>query len=146
MPQSRVGFSELGLPGGWSVLKPLGRPGLTLLNDPQFVEAARVLAERLIREHGADLDVRINAAFRLLASRIATTAEQEVLRRLYARQRSHFAAHADQAAEYISTGEAPRDQQLDPADHAATTALVQTLMNFDECVSKRYRLPFCEGC
>jgi hypothetical protein len=110
---------------------------LALLNDPQFVEAARVLAERLIHEQGDDIDARIVTAFRLLTSRAPSDRERTALRGLYDRQRARFDAQADRAAEYIATGEAPRDTALNPADHAATTALVQTLMNFDECVTKR---------
>ena len=110
---------------------------LALLNDPQFVEAARVLAEKLIVRHGDDLDGRVVTAFRSLTSRMPSAGELAVLRRLYERQHAHFAAHLPEAAEYVATGEAPRNMQLDPADHAATTALVQALMNFDECVTKR---------
>ena len=110
---------------------------LALLNDPQFVEAARVLAERIIARHGDDLDGRIVTAFRLLTSRVPSDREVVVLRRLYERQRAHFSANIPEAVEYIATGEAPRNDQIDPADHAATTALVQALMNFDECVTKR---------
>jgi hypothetical protein len=110
---------------------------LALLNDPQFVEAARVLAERLIHEQGDDIDARIVTAFRLLTSRAPSDREQAALRGLYDRQRSRFDAQARQAAEYVAVGEAPRDTALNPADHAATTALVQALMNFDECVTKR---------
>ena len=49
----------------------------------------------------------------------------------------HFAAHAEQAASYVSTGESPRDAELNAVAHAALTAVIQGLMSFDECVTKR---------
>jgi len=110
---------------------------LVLLNDPQFVEAARVLAEKLMREHAGNIEQRLRTAFRLLTSREATADETKVLARLYADQRADFALAPDSAKAFLDTGEAPRDQALDLADHAATAAVVLTLLNFDECVTKR---------
>jgi hypothetical protein len=111
--------------------------GLVLLNDPQFVEAARVLAERLIKEHRDAPDKRIQSAFRLLTSRAPTDRERQILLQLYTEQREHFAKSPEDAGAFLKTGDTPRDQTLDPADHAATTVLVATLLNFDECVTKR---------
>jgi hypothetical protein len=110
---------------------------LALLNDPQFAVAARVLAEKLIKQHGGDTAARAATAFRLLTSRTPTDREKEVLANLYERQRSRFDGHPDEATQYVSTGESARDASIDPIDHAATTALVQALMSFDECVTKR---------
>ncbi|HVC98816.1 MAG TPA: DUF1553 domain-containing protein [Pirellulales bacterium] len=110
---------------------------LVLLNDPQFVEAARVLAEKLIHEHAAEVERRLRAAFRLLTSREPTADETKVLVTLYAEQRADFALAPGSAKAFLDTGEAPRDQRLDLADHAATAAVVLALLNFDECVTKR---------
>lgn len=110
---------------------------LVLLNDPQFVEAARVLAEKLIKEQGADVEQRIVTAFRLLTSRLPTDKEREILKQLFTEQREHYASAMDAATALLGVGEAPRDAQLDAADHAATTELVLTIMSFDECVTKR---------
>src|SRR5207247_8180881 len=63
---------------------------LVLLNDPQIIEAARVLAERLVRERGPDLDARIVAAFRVLTGRRPEVREREILRRLYQDQLAYF--------------------------------------------------------
>ncbi|HXG10509.1 MAG TPA: DUF1553 domain-containing protein [Gemmataceae bacterium] len=110
---------------------------LVLLNDPQFVEAARVLAEKLIHQHGDDVAARVRTAFRLLTSRQPSSRELEVLLRLHREQRQRFQMAPDKAAAFLDTGEAPRDRTLDAADHAAMTVVVQALMNFDECVTKR---------
>jgi hypothetical protein len=110
---------------------------LVLLNDPQFVEAARVLAERLIKaEQNAPAD-RIREAFRLLTSRLPTDRELRILLQLYGEQREHFAKSPDDALAFLKIGEAPRDESLSPADHAATSVVVEAIFNFDECVTKR---------
>ena len=109
---------------------------LVLLNDPQFIEAARVLAERLIREHGS-LEERFRTAFRLLTSRSASAEELAVLKRLFDEQRAQYAAAPDGARAFLEIGEQPRDATLDAAEHAALTAVTLALMNHDECVTKR---------
>jgi hypothetical protein len=110
---------------------------LVLLNDPQFVEASRVLAERLIKaEQNAPAD-RIRTAFRLLTSRLPTDRELRILLQLYEEQREHFAKSPDDALAFLKIGEAPRDESLSPADHAATSVVVEAIFNFDECVTKR---------
>ncbi len=109
---------------------------LVLLNDPQFVEAARVLAERLIKQH-SEAEARLNAAFRLLTSRAPTPVELAILQRLHHDQRERFAKSPDAAKALLATGESARDDALDPADHAALSVVVVMLMSFDECVTKR---------
>ena len=110
---------------------------LTLLNDPQFVEAARVLSASLMGRHPEDKTAQVSDAFRLLTSRRPTDREVEVLLELLASQREHFAGQVDKAREYVTTGESKPAEGLETADHAALTAVVQALMNFDECVTKR---------
>lgn len=110
---------------------------LVLLNDPQFVEAARVLAEKLIREEGSTVESRLAIAFRLLTSRTPSAAERGVLVRFYNDQHEHFAARPGDAKALLAVGETPRDEKLDATDLAATTMAVRLLLNFDECVTKR---------
>jgi len=110
---------------------------LVLLNDPQFVEAARVLAEKLIQQHADSVDARLDAAFRLLTSRTATEKETAILRRLYQEQQARFSASPADATALLTVGDSPRNDKLNVTDHAATTIVIQALMNFDECVTKR---------
>ena len=110
---------------------------LVLLNDPQFVEAARSLAEKLLKQPGDNLEARIQSAFRLLTSRAPTMKETDVLARLYREQKAHFDLVPNDAGELLSVGDSPYDERLNAADHAAMTILVKTLLNFDECVTKR---------
>lgn len=110
---------------------------LVLLNDPQFVEAARVLAENLVQQYPNDGVIRLKTAFRLLTSREPTARELELVQRLYGDQKSLFDAAPDQAVALISLGDKPRRDSLPPAEVAATTVAIQMLMSFDECVTKR---------
>lgn len=110
---------------------------LVMLNGPQFVEAARVLAQRLVRRHGRDTDRSLREAFRLLTSRRPNANELQALRQLYCEQLADFTRHPQKAASFLKTGDAPADPKLPAARVGALGVVVQTLMNFDECVTKR---------
>lgn len=110
---------------------------LVLLNDPQYVEAARVLAEKELKRHPGQVDLQIRDVFRELTSRRPSEAELNVLTRLHSEQKRHFEAAPDDAKLFLSVGDSPRDEQLSLSDHAALTVIVKTLLSFDECVTKR---------
>jgi hypothetical protein len=110
---------------------------LVLLNDPQFVEAARVWAERLVREAGSDLEGRFVRAFRLGTGRAPGRQELAVLADLYREQLARFAREPDAAGHLLGVGERPADRSL-PADQvAAMTVVASAVMNLDEFVMKR---------
>jgi hypothetical protein len=108
-----------------------------LLNAPQFVEAARVLGEKLHKQCDGKRDPIVAQAFESLAGRMPDDKEREILARLYDEQRVWYAAHPDQAAAYLGIGETPRDAAIPAADLAAAATLVNALMNYDGCVMKR---------
>lgn len=110
---------------------------LVLLNDPQFVEASRLLAERILREHKDDAGAGIVLAFRILTSRAPRPPELEIIQRLHDDQLKHFQASPEQALAFLAIGENPRDEKLDTARLAAMAVVTKTLMSFDECVTKR---------
>jgi hypothetical protein len=110
---------------------------LVLLNDPQFVEAARVLAEDLVRHCGANLQARITQAFRLATGRQPEPAERAILQQLYQEQLKLFEQAPSSAHQYLKIGEHPLDDSLPAPEVAATTVLVNTLMNLDEFVMER---------
>ena len=110
---------------------------LVLLNDPQFVEAARKLAERALKECGPTPDARITFAFRVLTSRRPGAKELTVLRRLYEEQFESFRADEDGAAALLKVGESISDPALNKSELAATTALASAILNFDEAIHKR---------
>lgn len=109
---------------------------LTTLNDVTYVEAARVLAERMLKAGGADDAARIAFAFRLCTARRPTKAETDVLTSSLARFRKQFAAAPADARTFIAAGESKPDAALDAVDLAAHTALASLLLNLDETQTK----------
>jgi mono/diheme cytochrome c family protein len=110
---------------------------LVLLNDPQFVEAARGLGERLLREGGTTLDERLTHAFRLAATRRPTAREVRLLAELYAAQREIFRKDPAAAKKFLRTGERPPPAGLDPIDLAAAAATAGALLNLDASLTTR---------
>ena len=110
---------------------------LVLLNGPQFVEAARVLAENLYRAHAGQPDALVAAAFRRLTLRAADATEQKILARLFAEQLSWFRAHPADADKHLALGDTPRDPALPAPEIAALATVVNTLMNHDAFAVKR---------
>ncbi|HUQ70472.1 MAG TPA: DUF1553 domain-containing protein [Planctomycetaceae bacterium] len=108
-----------------------------LLNGPQFVEAARVLAERLHQECNGDRDRIIDRAFLTLASRLPDDAERLILTRMFDEQQRWYREHPQQAAAYLAIGSKPRGEGLSAPDHAAWATVISALMNYDGCVVKR---------
>lgn len=109
---------------------------LVTLNDPQFVEASRVFAERLIQAGGPDAASRIDLAYELTVARAATRREQDVLQQLLADQREHFSKNPEAAAEFLGVGESPRDAAIDAVEHAAWMVVAQTILNLDEALTR----------
>ena len=108
-----------------------------LLNDPQFVEAARVLAEKIIREVEARPELRIGHAFRRLAGRAPRPDETDLLVNLLTQQIERFQAEPDRAAKLISVGEGKPDPAFDPILLAAHTVVVQAILNLDATLWNR---------
>jgi hypothetical protein len=110
---------------------------LVLLNDPQFVEAARVLAERLLQRLPASDADRNREAFRALIGRVPDEAEARILAQLFTEQKALFARNPGDAAKWLSVGDSNWDETLPRADFAAMTAVVSAIMNFDAFVVVR---------
>jgi len=109
---------------------------LVMLNDPQFVEPARVWAEQLVADGGADA-ARLSSAFRRLASRRPTAREQEILSAALAEQRAAYRAAPAAAADLAKVGSHPQAPDLDRVEVAAWTMVLSAIMNFDEVVRLR---------
>jgi hypothetical protein len=109
---------------------------LVLLNDPQQVEAARVLGARLVRAHGEDTEALIEMAFRLFTSRRPTDEERRILRQLFDEQAAHFSAVPEDAKEFLGDGTDIADG-FAAARITAAAILASTLANYDECLTKR---------
>ena len=110
---------------------------LVMLNDPQLVEACRVLAQRLVARHGENVEAIVEEAFRRLTSRRPTPQQQDLLVKLYQEQHLHYTANPDAATALLATGQARVPGDLPPEQVAAVSIVVNLLMNFDACVVKR---------
>ncbi|PHN08112.1 DUF1553 domain-containing protein [Flavilitoribacter nigricans] len=109
---------------------------LVLLNDPQFVEASRVLAERVLDQE-TELAPRISLAFRLLTGREPRPLQLRELVALQEEEQARFSEATDAARDYVLTGQFPPADHRDPVELAAMTVVVNTIMNFDEFYTKR---------
>ncbi|MFM8415380.1 MAG: DUF1553 domain-containing protein, partial [Planctomycetota bacterium] len=108
---------------------------LTTLNDPTWVEAARVLAERSMKAAG-ELDGRLAYAFRRVLGRVPTGYDLDALRRMHARQLELYGTDLDAAKQLLAVGESPRDKALDPAGHAALASVCLAIFNLDEALTR----------
>ena len=110
---------------------------LVLLNDPQFVEAARALAQRALLRGRSNVDEWIDFEVRLAIGRHPSAKERQVLERLYREQFTIFEQDPAAAEKYLRTGEQPVDPALPATQLAAASVVASTLMNLDEFVMER---------
>ena len=109
---------------------------LVLLNDPVFVEAAKALAERLLKEGEATDAQRLEKIFSLTLTRKPTKQEQTILLELLAQQRKRYQDDEKSALELLSTGVKPIDQSLKPAELAAWTSISRAMLNLYETTAR----------
>jgi Protein of unknown function (DUF1553)/Protein of unknown function (DUF1549)/Concanavalin A-like lectin/glucanases superfamily/Planctomycete cytochrome C len=109
---------------------------LDLMNDVAYVEAARVFAERVMKEGGATPRERVAYAFRVATARRAKETEIEILLDAFAQNLESFKARTDAALKYVSTGEHQRDTRLDVSELAAYTTVTSLILNLNETVMK----------
>ena len=109
---------------------------LVLLNDPQFFEASRIFAERIIKSKDT-LEDQISHGFRLATARHPKAEELEILIDLYKSQYQYFRQNRDKAYQVLSVGEKARDMNLFSVKTAAMTMVANTLLNHNETYTKR---------
>lgn len=108
---------------------------LLLLNDPQYVEAARALAERVSRLEGETMEQRLAVAFELCTSRLPSEQETKVLSGLYQEQLALFQAEPERAAEFLTIGDHKLTAPSDLVQLAALTCTVEVIMNLNEAIT-----------
>ena len=108
---------------------------LTLLNDPTFVEAARVLAESLLSKPGND-EVQLEKAFQRVLCRMPKPAEKTSLLKMLATQREYYQKNADEAEKLLKVGYASHSQGVKADELAAWTNVVRVLLNLHEVVTR----------
>ncbi|MBB74945.1 MAG: hypothetical protein CMJ75_10580 [Planctomycetaceae bacterium] len=110
---------------------------LVLMNDPTFVEASRKLAERVLREGGQGTATRLEMAFRLTTGRRPIPVEAKTLAVALRELSETFRLDATAAEQFLSVGEAPAAHDLEPRELATYAALVNSLLQLDESVTRR---------
>jgi hypothetical protein len=109
---------------------------LTLQNDVTFVEAARHLAQRMLREGGGTPAERLGYGWRLVLGRSPDDDEIMLLEQALRNHLAIYNKRRDEALRLLSYGESQRDEELDVARHAAYTMIAQTMLNLDETITR----------
>jgi len=109
---------------------------LNLMNDVTYVEAARKLAERMMRDGGKTAADRLAYAFRLATARRPQPVELQILRTGFDHHLNKYVKDQPAALKLVSAGESRRDTGLDVGELAAYTAVAGMILNLDEVVTK----------
>jgi len=120
--------------------RPVNTPqqALVLLHDPQFIEAARGLATRMLseRQFGSSLPDRVATAFRCVTGRRPEADELDTLLQLHALELKKFKTDPASIPALLSVGESPVNPSLDRARLAAATMVARALLNLSESVTR----------
>ncbi len=109
---------------------------LNLMNDVTFVEAARFVGQRMMKEGGVEPEARLRYGFRLATGRAPSAKEAEVLRANLQFHLDYFAGKPDRVTAYLKQGETPSDGSLNPRELASYASVASLLLNLDEAITK----------
>ncbi len=109
---------------------------LALMNEVTYVEAARALAERMLKEGGAGLEDRIRWGFRRVTGRPPQPGELGVLKKGLEQRLTRYRQSPETARELVKQGESKPDEALDVSELAAYTTTANVLLNLDEVVTR----------
>ena len=109
---------------------------LVTLNDPQFTEASRNLAQRIIKEGGKSPKERAEYAYRLVTSRKPKPIILQILTSAYNEEHANFSKNTEAANKLLAIGESKRDESINAAEHAAWTIVASMLLNLDEVITR----------
>ena len=110
---------------------------LVMLNDPQFVEASRGLAIRMLREGGPEFPARARWLFRETLGREPSDQEVRLIAELHAAQLEIFGKDPTQATAFLKVGDLPAPPEFPAVELAAATVLANALLNLDEAITLR---------
>ncbi|MCP5117949.1 MAG: DUF1553 domain-containing protein, partial [bacterium] len=109
---------------------------LNLMNDVAYVEAARKMAERMMREGGTTPPERLGYGFRLASARRPQERESRVLLDAFGGFLESYRSEPKAAMRYLGQGESEHDETLDPAELAAYASVASLILNLDETITK----------
>jgi Protein of unknown function (DUF1553)/Protein of unknown function (DUF1549)/Concanavalin A-like lectin/glucanases superfamily/Planctomycete cytochrome C len=110
---------------------------LVMLNDPQFVEAARKLGERILQNAESTDDARAKWAYREVLGKFPAATQLPILLEIITEQRELFKSKPSDAAALLKIGDSKRDTALDPIEAATFTTFAQSLLNLDANITLR---------
>jgi hypothetical protein len=108
---------------------------LNLMNDVTFTESARFIAQRMMKEAGADSSDRLRYGFRLILNRTPNANEIKLLEDNLAYHRDYFASDLGKAKSLLSDGETQSDPALNQQELAAYTSVASLMLNLDEAIT-----------
>jgi hypothetical protein len=109
---------------------------LVLWNDPQWFEAAKMLAQRAMKDGGSSDESKLDYVSRWILSRSLTKAERNIFLNSLTRLRERYESDSKAAAETLKVGDSQCDASLPPAELAAWTMIASEILNVDEALSK----------
>jgi len=109
---------------------------LQLMNDIQYVEAARVLAETVLSDSSVSIDNRIDRIFQMSLSRVPTTTERDAMATALNKFQTRFQENVEDAKKLVYVGEKPTNSTIPVQDLAAYTLLANLVLNLDETVNR----------
>jgi len=109
---------------------------LVLLNDVQFVEAARRFAEQVVREGGDSVEAKISFVYRSVLAREPSAKELQIVSTLFDEHLAEFTKNPEAANQLLAIGESARDEMLDSQQLGAWTMIVHLVFNLSETVTK----------
>ena len=109
---------------------------LVTMNDTQFVEAARVLAEKAMTASPTTFETRLDVVSERVLARPFRPEEAAIAESEYKDLLAYYQVHQDEAVKLLEVGESKRNTSLNPAEHAAWTMLTNQVMNLDEALNK----------
>ncbi|MFI5007085.1 MAG: PSD1 and planctomycete cytochrome C domain-containing protein, partial [Solirubrobacterales bacterium] len=109
---------------------------LVLLNDPTYVESARVFAERIVREGGPTFEDRLRWAYARALARAPSGDEVRILAALYAKQSAEYRADPRAATKLVAAGQAPVPKDVSIVDLAGWTSVARAILNLPEVITR----------
>src|SRR5437867_8636076 len=109
---------------------------LVLLNDPTYVEAARVFAERILRDGGATFEDRLRWAYARALARAPRAEEARILSELFRKHRAEYQAKPQDAGRLAAAGLAPAPKDLNVVELAGWTSVARAILNLPEVITR----------
>ena len=106
------------------------------MNDTTYVEAARLMAQRMLNEGGTKPEDRLALGLRLAAGRRPDDGEKRLLLDNLQTQLEHFRGHPKEAAQLLAVGVKPNDTKLKTEELAAYSVVASLILNLDEVINK----------